>query len=105
MPNGRYKGSWRDYKDRERSRTFSTEAEALAYAQAMEQAVNGTVESVPKHELRLSTAKELSVVLNVPRNTIYANAKKFGWPCYRVGADIRFDMQEILALIRQEPGA
>jgi hypothetical protein len=54
-------------------------------------------------EQRLVTAKELSVVLNVPRNTIYANAKKFGWPCYRVGADIRFDMAEILALIRRGP--
>jgi excisionase family DNA binding protein len=51
-------------------------------------------------EPRLVTAKELSAVLNVPRNTIYANAKKFEWPCYRVGADIRFDLDEIMALIR-----
>jgi excisionase family DNA binding protein len=54
-------------------------------------------------EPRLVTAKELSAVLNVPRNTIYANAKKFSWPCYRVGADIRFDLAEIMALIRQGP--
>jgi excisionase family DNA binding protein len=53
---------------------------------------------------KLITALELSVLLNVPRNTIYANAKKFGWPCYRVGADIRFDQEEILALIRREAG-
>jgi hypothetical protein len=53
---------------------------------------------------KLVTALELSTVLNVPRNTIYANAKKFGWPCYRVGADLRFDLEEILALIRREAG-
>jgi hypothetical protein len=52
----------------------------------------------------LVSAKELSVALNVPRNTIYANAKKFGWPCYRVGADIRFDLEEILALLRRDSG-
>jgi hypothetical protein len=56
----------------------------------------------------LVSAKELSVALNVPRNTIYARAKKDGWPCYRIGSseksDIRFDLEEILALLRRDSG-
>jgi excisionase family DNA binding protein len=51
---------------------------------------------------RLVRAKELSEALDVPVNTIYDRAKKDGWPSYRIGRDVRFDLEEILALIRRD---
>lgn len=53
---------------------------------------------------RLVRVQELSKILDVPVNTIYSRAQRDGWPKYQVGRDIRFDLEEILALIRREAG-
>lgn len=51
---------------------------------------------------KLYTANELAEQLNIPVRTIYNHAKKDGWPVYRVGRVVRFDLEEILALLRGE---
>ena len=42
--------------------------------------------------------------LGIPVKTIYDRAQKDGWPHYRVGRQMRFDLEEILAFVRREAG-
>jgi hypothetical protein len=49
---------------------------------------------------KIVSARELSDTLSIPVKTIYKRARLDNWPVYRVGRDVRFDLDEILALIR-----
>jgi excisionase family DNA binding protein len=52
--------------------------------------------------MRFVRAPELAELLGIPVRTIYDCAKRDEWPTYRVGKVVRFDLDEILALIKDE---
>jgi excisionase family DNA binding protein len=53
-------------------------------------------------ERRFVTTAELSDLLHVPKSTIYHRAKANDWPTYHIGRTVRFDLDEILDLIRRD---
>ena len=52
-------------------------------------------------ERRLVRIQEISKILDVPVKTLYHAARRDAWPKYKIGRDVRFDLEEILALLRQ----
>jgi hypothetical protein len=62
-----------------------------------------TMDTVQTAGRLLVRVQEIAQIPDVPAKTIYHRARKDEWPCYRVGRDVRFDLDEILRLIRDEP--
>jgi hypothetical protein len=50
---------------------------------------------------RLLTPAELGAFLNLPTKSIYSLAARRGWPRYRLGRAIRFDLTAVLNAIRE----
>lgn len=50
---------------------------------------------------RLLRAPELAEHLGMPQSTLYNRAKKDDWPHYRMGHAVRFDLEEVLAFLRE----
>ena len=46
--------------------------------------------------LELLTPAELARMLRVDRRTVYRRCMKEGWPCLKIGAQLRFNPQEVL---------
>jgi excisionase family DNA binding protein len=59
-----------------------------------------STKEAPEPTKRLVGVREVAEATGLPVRTIYAAAQREQWPQYRVGRQIRFDLEEILAFVR-----
>jgi excisionase family DNA binding protein len=57
----------------------------------------------PNEAAALLTAEELATALRVSRSWVYEAARNGTIPCLRVGALLRFDLEEVKGFLRGKP--
>jgi excisionase family DNA binding protein len=65
--------------------------------------MNETNAIEPNETPALLTAEELAAALRVSRSWVYEAARNGAVPCLRVGALLRFDLEEVKAFLRGIP--
>ena len=53
---------------------------------------------------RLVNARELAVILGLPIGTVYDRSRRDAWPRFRIGHAVRWNADEVLALLRRDGG-
>lgn len=51
---------------------------------------------------RLLTAPEMAQVFHLKEGTFRDLSRRRGWPCFRLGRSVRWDLEEILKVVREQ---